>query len=120
MWAADPEFKHITRKAKNDLTLHLLYKASDPAAATWEKILDDAEKALPFIEKTFGPYPYKQYSFVHGGDGGMEYAMSTLLASPGAWLHEWMHNWYHGVLATNESLYAWMDEGFTTYARREG
>ena len=116
MWAADPEFKHVSRKAKNDLTLHLLYKASDPAAATWQKILDDAERALPFIEKTFGPYPYKQYSFVHGGDGGMEYAMSTLLASPGAWLHEWMHNWYHGVLATNESLYAWMDEGFTTYA----
>ncbi len=82
----------------------------------WEKILDDAEKAFPFIEKTFGPYPYKQYSFVHGGDGGMEYAMSTLLASPGAWLHELMHNWYHGVLASDESQYGWMDEGFTSYA----
>ncbi len=116
MWAADPEFKHISKKVKTDLTLHLLYKASDPAAAAWEKILVDAERALPFIERTFGPYPYKQYSFVHGGDGGMEYAMSTLLAGPGAWLHEWLHNWYHGVLATNESLYAWMDEGFTTYA----
>lgn len=116
MWAADPEFKHMTRKVKKDLTLHLLYKASNPSAATWEKILDDAEKALPFIEKTFGPYTYKQYSFVHGGDGGMEYPMATLLASPGAWLHEWMHNWYHGILATNESLYAWMDEGFTSYA----
>ena len=116
MWAADPEFKHLIRKVKNDLTLHLLYKASDPKAATWEKILDDAEKALPFIEKTFGPYTYKQYSFIHGGDGGMEYPMATLLASTSAWLHEWMHNWYHGILATNESLYSWMDEGFTDYA----
>ncbi len=116
MWAADPEFKHMTRKPKKDLTLHLLYKSSNPSAATWEKILDDAEKALPFIEKTFGAYTYKQYSFVHGGDGGMEYPMATLLASPGAWLHEWLHNWYHGILATNESLYAWMDEGFTSYA----
>ncbi|MGZ8549061.1 MAG: M1 family metallopeptidase [Chitinophagaceae bacterium] len=116
MWAADPEFKHLTRKVKKDLTLHLLYKASSPDARTWEKILDDAERALPFIEKTFGPYTYKQYSFVHGGDGGMEYPMATLLASPGAWLHEWLHNWYHGILATNESLYAWMDEGFTSYA----
>lgn len=116
MWAADPEFKHMTRKVKKDLTLHLLYKSSNPSAATWEKILDDAEKALPFIEKTFGAYTYKQYSFVHGGDGGMEYPMATLLASPGAWLHEWLHNWYHGILATNESLYAWMDEGFTSYA----
>ena len=116
MWAADPEFKHLTRKARPDLTFHLLYKSSAANAATWEKILDDAEKALPFIEKTFGPYTYKQYSFIHGGDGGMEYPMSTLLASPGAWLHEWMHNWYQGIMATNESLYAWMDEGFTSYA----
>lgn len=116
MWAADPEFKHLTRKVKKDLTLHLLYKTTASNAATWEKILDDAEKAFPFIEKTFGDYAYKQYSFIHGGDGGMEYPMATLLASPGAWLHEWMHNWYQGVLATNESLYAWMDEGFTSYA----
>jgi hypothetical protein len=117
MWAADPGFKHLTRKPRKDLTLHLLYKAGIADAATWEKILDDAEKALPFIEKTFGPYTYKQYSFIHGGDGGMEYPMATLLAGPGAWLHEWLHNWYHGVLATNESLYAWMDEGFTSYAQ---
>jgi len=116
MWAADPEYIHKTRKVSPDVTLHLLYKSGATNARAWEKILDDAEKAFPFIEKTFGVYPYKQYSFVHGGDGGMEYPMSTLLASPGAWLHEWMHNWYQGLLGTNESLYAWMDEGFTSYA----
>lgn len=116
MWAADPEFKHLTRKPRKDLTLHLLYKSTASNAAAWEKILDDAERALPFIEKTFGPYTYKQYSFIHGGDGGMEYPMATLLAGPGAWLHEWMHNWYQGLMGTNESLYAWMDEGFTSYA----
>jgi hypothetical protein len=116
MWAADPQFKHVRRKIRNDLDLHLLYKQDDSKATAWEKILDDAQKALPFIEKTFGAYPYKQYSFIHGGDGGMEYPMATLLASPGAWLHEWMHNWYQGLMGTNESLYAWMDEGFTTYA----
>lgn len=116
MWAADPEYIHKTRKVSSDVTLHLLYKAGAANAKAWEKILDDAEKAFPYIEKTFGAYPYKQYSFVHGGDGGMEYPMSTLLASPGAWLHEWMHNWYQGLLGTNESLYAWMDEGFTSYA----
>lgn len=116
MWAADPEYIHKTRKVSHDVTLHLLYKSGAANAKSWEKILDDAEKAFPYIEKTFGVYPYKQYSFVHGGDGGMEYPMSTLLASPGAWLHEWMHNWYQGLLGTNESLYAWMDEGFTSYA----
>jgi len=117
MWAADPGYRHITRNVKNGLTFHLLYKASDPTAATWERILDDAERALPFIEKTFGSYPYRQFSFIHGGDGNMEYPMATLLSgSKGSWLHEWMHNWYYGILATNESLYSWMDEGFTDYA----
>src|SRR4030095_13850545 len=116
MWAADPEFVHISKQVRKDLVLHLFYKVSNATAAQWEKVLVDAERALPFIEKTFGPYPWFQYSFVHGGDGGMEYPMSTLLASPGAWLHEWMHSWYQGMLATNESLYPWMDEGFTSYA----
>ncbi len=116
MWAADPEYIHKTRQVNDSVTLHLLYKPTNVAAAEWEKVLDDAEKAFPFIEKTFGVYPYKQYSFIHGGDGGMEYPMATLLVGPGAWLHEWLHNWYHGLLGTNESLYAWMDEGFATYA----
>jgi aminopeptidase N len=31
-------------------------------------------------------------------------------------VHEMMHAWFQGLLATNESLYAWMDEGFTSYA----
>jgi hypothetical protein len=116
VWAADMQFIHVKRKVRDSLTLHLLYKSTVMNKAEWEGILDKAEKALPFIEKTFGPYTYRQYSFIHGGDGGMEYPMATLLASPGAWLHELMHNWYHGVLGINESLYAWMDEGFTQYA----
>lgn len=116
MWAADPEYKHITRKVRNGLTLHALYKTSNTSDKEWNDMMDNAVRALPYIEKTFGPYPYKQYSFVHGGDGGMEYPMSTLLFNTGAWLHEWMHSWYQGMLATNESLYPWMDEGFTDYA----
>ena len=116
MWAADPEYIHRSVKVRDSLTLHLFYKATNATAAEWERVLVDAQKALPFIEKTFGGYPYKQFSFVHGGDGGMEYPMATLLVGPGAWLHEWLHNWYYGMLGTNESLYPWMDEGFTSYA----
>ena len=48
----------------------------------------------------------------------MEYPMATLLSGPGlgAAFHEWMHSWYQMMLGTNESLYPWMDEGFTSYA----
>ena len=55
---------------------------------------------------------------MQGGDGGMEYPMATLLknASVQTAIHEWMHSWYQMMMGTNESLYAWMDEGFTDYA----
>src|SRR5690606_37459311 len=45
MWAADPEFIHKTRKVKDTLTLHLLYKPTNATAQQCEKVLDDAEKA---------------------------------------------------------------------------
>ena len=116
MWAADPEYVHVSKKLKDSLTIHLLYKPTNATAKQWEDLLGMAQKALPFIEKIFGGYPYKQFSFIHGGDGGMEYPMATLCIGPGAAVHEWMHSWYYGMLGTNESLYPWMDEGFTTYA----
>ncbi|MCX6315757.1 MAG: M1 family metallopeptidase [Bacteroidetes bacterium] len=116
MWAADPEYIHVTRQLRDSLTIHLLYKKTNEPEKDWLALLDMAATALPYIEKTFGMYPYKQFSFIHGGDGGMEYPMATLCIGPGAALHEWMHSWYYGMLGTNESLYPWMDEGFTQYA----
>ena len=56
----------------------------------------------------------------------MEYAMCTLITGErrlsslvGVSVHELMHSWYQFVLATNESRYAWMDEGFTSFASAE-
>ena len=74
MWAADPEFRHLVRYVPNGPTINVLYKykAGDLKNDTaWNTLADAAVIVLPFIEKTFGKYPYKQYSFVHGGDGGM-------------------------------------------------
>lgn len=122
MWAADPEYKHIVRKMPNNgTTLHVLYnyKENDTKNdSAWTLVADAAVQVLPFMESKFGKYPYPQYSFIQGGDGGMEYPMGTLLSGPGLGtvFHEWMHSWYQMMLGTNESMYAWMDEGFTSYA----
>lgn len=121
MWAADPDYRHLVRNIPNGPTIHVLYnfRENDPRNDTaWKEVADAAVTVLPFIEKNFGPYPYKQYSFIHGGDGGMEYPMGTLLAGPGLGtvIHEWMHTWYQMLMGTNESLYPWMDEGFTDWA----
>lgn len=122
VWAADPDYKHLSKKVRPGLTLNVFYKAGDAHAdSAWNNVLWSAEKVLPYMEKRFGPYPYPQYSFIQGGDGGMEYAMATLIKGPslGTVFHEWMHSWYQQILGTNESLYPWMDEGFTSYAEAE-
>jgi len=121
MWAADPEYKHLVRQVPGGPVINVIYKNknNDPHQDTlWNNLADAAVIVMPFMEQHFGKYPYKQYSFMHGGDGGMEYPMSTLIVSPsvGTAFHEWMHSWYQGMMGTNESLYPWMDEGFTTYA----
>ncbi len=121
-WAADDEFQHITRQVSGGPTLHAFYKTGTQAVdSAWANVLWMAEKVLPYIEKRFGKYPWPQYSFIEAGDGGMEYAMCTFMRGPGLGLavHEWMHSWYQQLLATNESLYAWMDEGFTSFAENE-
>ncbi|MCA6450592.1 MAG: M1 family metallopeptidase [Chitinophagaceae bacterium] len=118
MWAADPSYKMITRAVKDGPLIRVVYKAVDSLENRWQKMADTAALAYPIIAKTFGAYPYKTYTFIQGGDGGMEYPMGTLLksASVGTAIHEWMHSWYQMMMGSNESLYPWMDEGFTDYA----
>ncbi|GAC1440529.1 MAG: M1 family metallopeptidase [Sediminibacterium sp.] len=118
VWAADPTYKMITRPVVNGPLIRVVYKAVDSVEMNWQKLADTAALAYPIMAKTFGVYPYKTYTFIQGGDGGMEYPMATLVFNPGIGtaLHEWMHSWYQMMLGTNESLYPWMDEGFTDYA----
>ncbi len=120
VWAADPNYEHLVRK-QDGVTLHVVYKKVDSLQKNWERVADAAVIVLPYMEKRFGKYPYPQYSFIQGGDGGMEYPMATLIKGPslGTVFHEWMHSWYQMMMGTNESLYPWMDEGFTTFAEGE-
>ena len=120
VWAADTAYTMIKKQIPNGPLFYFVYKKADAMQQQWENLANTVEKAYPYIAKTFGAYPYKNYSFIQGGDGGMEYPMATLIknASPGSALHEFMHSWYQGIMGTNESLFAWMDEGFTTYAEK--
>ena len=120
VWAADPDYKHIVKQINNGPVIHVVYKNKPDDLkndSAWLKVADAAVKVFPFIESNFGKYPYPQYSFIQGGDGGMEYAMATLVFSPslGTAFHELMHSWYQMVLGFNELKYPWMDEGFANY-----
>ena len=118
MWAADPTYKLITRNLSNGPLIRVVYKKVDSLEVNWQRLADSMVSAYPIIARTFGAYPYKTYTFIQGGDGGMEYPMATLIksASIGTAIHEWMHSWFQMMMGSNESLYPWMDEGFTDYA----
>lgn len=118
VWAADPGYQHISRQTTNGPLLHFIFKSENPADPNWVNTANECARSYPYIRDNFGAYPWPVYSFIQGGDGGMEYAMATLIktASLGTAIHEWMHSWYQHLMGTNESLYAWMDEGFTSYA----
>ncbi|MFC3414451.1 M1 family metallopeptidase [Algoriphagus hitonicola] len=123
MWGADDKYQHDKVEMDNGITVHHFFIPGEKTSGNWEKLKEFTPKAIEYMSEHFGQYPYKQFSVVQGGDGGMEYAMSTLITGErslpslvGVMVHELAHSWYHGVLASNESLYPWMDEGFTSYA----
>ena len=121
-WAADKNYIHDVVKGPNDVDLHFLYKNDSKIIENWKKAEPKIVTIMALFNKTVGDYPYKQYSVIQGGDGGMEYAMCTLILGQGALdglvgliAHEMGHSWFQHILASNESKHGWMDEGFTSY-----
>ncbi|RYZ80034.1 MAG: M1 family peptidase, partial [Proteobacteria bacterium] len=121
-WAADTEYNHDIYDGPNGVKLHFLYLDNPQFNDNWKKLQPVTAQLMDFYNKTVGDYPYKQYSVIQGGDGGMEYGMCTLILGTGkldgligVTMHEMAHSWFQFVLATNESKNAWMDEGFTSW-----
>lgn len=121
-WAADNEYIHDSIEGPNGVTLNFYYKNNPDIIENWKALQPKTAGLLEYFNKHIGPYPYKQYSVIQGGDGGMEYAMCTLITGErkfgslvGVTAHELAHTWFQFLLATNEIKYYWMDEGFTSY-----
>ncbi|WP_159018759.1 M1 family metallopeptidase [Algibacter sp. L3A6] len=123
-WAADKDYIHDTKQVPNGPLLHFFYKNNLDAEhkGYWKKMQPKTVELMEYYSENIGKYPYKQYSVIQGGDGGMEYAMSTLITGNrsygslvGVTAHELAHTWFQFLLASNESKHEWMDEGFTTY-----
>ncbi len=124
MWAADPDYIHDTMQVPDGPLLHFYYKNTLDAEKLdfWKKLQPKTVALMQYFSEHIGDYPYKQYSVIQGGDGGMEYAMGTLITGNrsfgslvGVTAHELAHTWFQFLLATNETKHEWMDEGFTSY-----
>ncbi len=122
-WAADRDYTHVKIRADDGTLMRFFWQKGQGYDQAWEALPAIMNRARTIMNERFGRYPYEEYSFIQGGDGGMEYPMATLITGNrplsslvGVSIHEQLHSWYQMILATNESLHAWMDEGFTVYA----
>jgi hypothetical protein len=82
-WAADKNYLHDVVKTNFGTTLHFLYKNNPKIIDNWKKAEPLTAQLMQFYNQTVGKYPYDQYSVIQGGDGGMEYAMCTLILGEG-------------------------------------
>ena len=123
-WAADPNYTHKQVQVPNGPLVHYFYNPNTANTDGWLKMVNEYTVPLfTTMSDTFGQYPYSVYSVIQGGDGGMEYPLATLITGNrnfdslyGVISHELAHSWFQMMLASNEALYAWMDEGMTSFA----
>lgn len=122
-WAADKDYSVETFIVPDGPKVNFVYQKSEKTQF-WSEAQPYITKYFQLMNATFGRYVYPTYSFVQGGDGGMEYGMCTMMLGEarslegllGLMIHEGAHSWYQQMLATNESTKPWLDEGFTSYA----
>lgn len=91
----------------------------------WKDALDYVNRSAAFYSELVGDYPYHHITAVDGtimAGGGMEYPNITVIGEPSGKrdleitiAHEVGHNWFYGILASNERLHAFLDEGVNSY-----
>lgn len=122
-WAADRDYTVESFPILDGPKVFLVYQKSEKTKY-WSEMKPYITKYYQLMNATFGRYKWPSYSFIQGGDGGMEYGMCTMILGEatsleglsGLMFHEGAHSWFQQMLATNESVRPWMDEGFTQYA----
>ena len=91
-------------------------------AATWSEAARYMQHATAFHADRWGPYIYPHISAAEGPVGGMEYPMLVFIGGSrnpqslySVLSHEIAHEWWPMMVGSNESLYAWQDEGLASY-----
>lgn len=121
-WAADRDYTVESFVVLDGPKVYFVYQKSEKTKY-WSESKPYVTKFFQIMNATYGRYVYPSYSFIQGGDGGMEYGMCTMILGEaksvdglvGLMVHEGGHSWNQQIMAYNESVRPWMDEGFTSY-----
>jgi hypothetical protein len=99
--------------------VHALYR---PSASTWVESARMTKDAIETFSRNVYPYPYPHITSSEGLVGGMEYPMivfvrdfDTEQTTQRVIAHELGHMWFPMMVGSDETAYAWMDEGVNTF-----
>jgi len=115
-FTADPSYRISTTYWKGIECVGLV---QEPHAAAWQNSGELVAKIIETFSNDIGMYAYPKMVAADAADG-MEYPMLTLDGGgePGyrsLLVHEIGHNWFYGMVGSNETYRAAMDEGFTQF-----
>ena len=115
-FTADPTYRIGEREWKGVKVITL---AQEPHAAKWQESGWFTKEVIRVYSEDFGMYAWPKIIVADAKDG-MEYPMLTL--DNGTYpqhqsllAHEVGHMWFYGMVGTNETYRAMMDEGFTQF-----
>lgn len=124
--AASREYEFASGRAGNVLVQSFFPRTERDGG---RRVLQAGRAALAFFSRTFGPYPYEQFTLAATGfyQGGMEYPNIVFLARQfyGPYdadileyiaVHETAHQWWYGVVGNNQVEEAWLDEGLAEFS----
>ncbi|MFT3844879.1 MAG: M1 family metallopeptidase [Lacibacter sp.] len=109
----------------NNRTIEIYSAYTEKGKQVWRNSTQMIKDAIVFRSKIIGEYQYNIASAVEakmGFEGGMEYPCITSISPmkteqdlESVIEHELGHNWFQGMLANNERVHPWMDEGINNY-----
>ena len=132
-WTVSPDFVEATQRFEHPglppVAMRALLQPEHAHLA--DRHFAAAAATLRYYGEWFGPYPYASMTIVdppfQSDSGGMEYP--TIFTGGTRWLsppqsndpeyvviHEAGHQFWQGMVANNETLHAWLDEGINEYA----
>lgn len=116
-YTADPNYRIGEAIAENGVRCIALVQ--EPHAAGWRNAAQYMTKIIEVNNYNIGVYHYPKMICADANDG-MEYPMITLNGGydpdyRSLFIHEMTHNWFFGMVGSNETYRAFLDEGFTQF-----
>jgi len=113
----------ITPHTKRKVTTWTMF--TNAQGNYWKESSKFISDAVYYYSLWNGDYPYNNCTAVDGtisAGSGMEYPNITVIGTAGSKFqldlviaHEVGHNWFYGMLANNERIHPWMDEGINSF-----